>query len=188
MIDLEGLGITRDEILDRVVAKITQIVMAETIEEEDGAAFDTESDLAKTLQGHVQTKVDEKVAELAEKFVLPDVGTLIENFTLQATNQWGEKTGKKTTFIEYLVQRADAYIREPVNYEGKPKGTDSFSWTQKGTRIEFMIHRHLAGHIETAMTFALAEANKSIAKGIEDAIKTQLAQILSGIKVAATVK
>lgn len=191
MIDLEALGITKEELQRRVVERITLLVMTKemTREDEDGEpySFAGDSNIAETLNAHVKEEIDRKVTELADKFVVPQVGTLIENFTLQKTNDWGEKRGESITFIEYLVQRADAYLREPVSYEGKPKGTDGYSWKQSGTRVEYMIDKHLNYHISQAMSAALNNVNSSIAKGLEEGVKVKLAELLARLKVTAKV-
>jgi hypothetical protein len=184
-LDLDALGITREEVIDRVVTKITEIVMAQEVVEE-GARYMADSDLAETLQTHVKNQIDAKVAELAEKFVLPDVGTLIENFTLQRTNDWGEKTGAKTTFVEYLVQRADAYIKEPVDFDGKVPDRNSYSKATQ-TRIAYMIEKHLHYHIGRAMESALQNANSAIAEGLLATVKLKLQEAMAGLSVAVKV-
>ena len=185
-LDLDVLGITRDDLIQRVVDKITETVMSQEMRE-DGASYFANSDLAETLQSHVKEQVDTKVAELAEKFVLPDVGTLIENFTLQKTNEWGEKVGAKVSFIEYLVQRADAYIKEPVDYDGKVIERGGYGKATQ-TRIAHMIDKHLHYSISQAMTKALADVTGNIAKGLEETVKIKLAEATASLKVSTTIK
>jgi len=108
----------------------------------------------------------------------------IENLTLQETNKWGEKTGTPVTFIEYLVKRADAYLIEPVNYDGKSKeevGGYSFSGAQ--SRITHMVHKHLHYSIETAMKNALSQVNAALSGGIQATVKTKIDEIVSSIKI-----
>ncbi len=75
-------------------------------------------------------------------------------------------------------------MTEKVDSSGKTKeesGSYSFSGTQ--TRVAHMIHRHLHFNIETAMKEALATANGSIVKGLEETVKLKLAEIAKALKV-----
>ena len=42
-------------------------------------------------------------------------------------------------------------MQEEVDYNGKPKGTDSFSWRPRSTRVAYMVDEHLHYSIERAM-------------------------------------
>src|SRR5690606_18153600 len=131
--------------------------------------FERESDFKRSLDSLVKERIDAKINELAERFILPDVATYIENLTLQETNKWGEKTGEPLTFIEYLTKRAEAYMQEQVNYEGKSKEeAGSYSWHGKQTRIAYLIHQHLHHSIERAMKDAMKIATSQIAQGIQE--------------------
>ena len=183
---LQALGITPAELIDRIVAKATEELLSnEAYDEEGDPVGRGATDLARRIEKNVQAHVDAKIQALADEHVLPNVSTYIEGLTLQETNRWGERTGEKLTFIEYLVQRADAYMREEVNYEGKAKSeANGYSWSKSTTRVAFMVNKHLHYSIEKAMTQALSHANSSIAKGLEEAVKVALTNATAGLKVA----
>jgi hypothetical protein len=187
-ITLESLGFTQEELQERVIERLCQQVLQSTGYDEDGEEYSTDSKLAKTLERRVKEHVDLTINAMGEKHVLPNVGTYIENLTLQATNKWGERTGAKVTFIEYLTQRAEAYMAEEVNFEGKPKGSDSYNWKGTQTRLTHMIHQHLHYSIETAMKNALQIANSAIAEGIEKTVKLKLAEISGSLKTTVAIK
>jgi hypothetical protein len=188
-IDLQAFGITNEELVNRIVDKISKDMMTSISFDEDDGEYRSKSDIAKKLDALIKQTVDEKVASLAEKHVLPNVNTYIENLTLQATNKWGEKTGQKMTFIEYLTKQAENYLVEPVNYEGKSKEEcGSYSFTKSQTRITHMIDKHLHYSIETAMKNALASANSAITEGITETVKIKLTEIVSKIKTEVKIR
>src|SRR5688572_27706149 len=128
-IDLESLGITKEELQTRIVDRCVERIFEVTGYDEDGDEFVQSSPMARRLEDAIKTAIDNKVAGLAEKHVLPLTETFIENLTLQETNRWGEKTGQKATFIEYLIGRAENYLREEVDFQGKTKAeSGSYSW------------------------------------------------------------
>lgn len=189
---LEVIGLTQEELRERVVARIvTDLLTVEATDSEDGRAYSYTDDsaFAAELQHLVKQRIDDTVASLAEQRVLPDVGTLIENFTLQATNAWGEKTGEKITFTEYLVKRADAWVSERVDSSGKSKeeSRDSY-WKGSQTRIAHMIHEHLQYHIAQAINGALRNVTSSIAKSLEETVKIKLAEAVAGLQVKTDIR
>ena len=156
---------------------------------EDGETASRDSSFKRKLDAEIKKGIDAAVTALADKHILPHAATMIENITLQETNKWGEKTGQNMTFVEYLVQRAEAYMTEGVNYEGKSKDeARGYSWTGTQTRITHMVHEHLHYSIETAMKQSLKDANSSICKGIEEAVKIKLAEALQGLKTTVQTK
>lgn len=184
--DLKDIGITEEELQNRVVERICSQMLEGVSFDEDGDEHYRESRFAKKLQAAVNKQIDDTVTALAEKHVFPNVTKYVEELTLQETNKWGEKTGKPITFIEYLTQRADAFMREEVNHNGKTRNEDSYSWRARSTRIAYMVHEHLQYSIDAAMKKAMAEANSSIAKGLEGAVKLALEQATQKLKVAVS--
>lgn len=188
-ITLESLGLTQEALADRVVAKIAEGMMTGVHYTEDGDEYFDDSAFMRTLNQKVQVMLDAKVNEIGEKYVLPKVTAMVENLVLQETNRWGEKTGQPVTFIEYMVGRAEAYMTEKVNYEGKGKnevGGYSFSPTQ--TRITHLVEKHLHYSIDTAMKAALNDATTNIAKGINETVRLKLNEAIAGFKVTTAVK
>lgn len=182
-ISLESLGITKADLENRIVKKAVEDLLTGVDFDEDGDEWRTRSPIAKKIDALVKQRIDETITKLADTHILPNVASFVENLTLKATNRWGESTGTKLTFIEYLTQQADAYMREEVNYEGKPKGTDSYSWTGRTTRVAFMVDKHLHYSIEKAMQNALATANASIVGGLKGAVDKALAEVTQKLKV-----
>lgn len=189
-IDLKALGFTQEELQDRVVESIVGQLMTDRVYDPDSDhEYPRHSQFREELKKRVKQRIDEKIDELAQKFVLPNVAEYIENLTLQETNRWGEKTGEPVTFIEYLVGRAQAYMQEMVNYEGKSKEeAGPYSWNGKQTRITHLINSHLHYSIETAMKDAMKVATGEIAKGIHETAKIKLNEIAAGLKTTVTVK
>lgn len=187
-ITLESLGFTKQDLQERVVERMCELVLAGKSYDEDGNEEYDDSQFKKKLEERLRAHVTTTINAIAEAHVLPNVTQYIENLVLQTTNKWGEKKGEPVSFIEYLVQRAEAYIQEEVNYQGKGKSESDYNWSKNTTRIAYMINAHLQYNIETAMKKALATANASIAGGIEKAIQVQLEQIVNSVKVGVQVK
>jgi hypothetical protein len=181
-LDLEALGFTQDELRERVIDRLCDRLM-ETGDFED-------SEFAGKLNRTIQKRIDHAINKLAEKHVLPNVTEYIEKLTLQATNRWGESHGAPVSFIEYLVQRADAYLREEVDYEGfaKDEKRDAYNWRKAQTRVMHLVHQHLHYSVSNAMQTALQAANSSIVGGIHEAVKLKLEAFAASLKVAVETK
>lgn len=184
-INIESLGFTKEELFDRVVSKVTETLLAEYCTDEEGGEHARRSAFQNKLQAAVLKRVDEAIIALGKKHVLPNAVKMLEGIVLQKTNAWGEKEGPEQTFVEYLISRADAYMRENVDYEGKPLTTDGsrYGSSKAQTRVVHLIDKHLHFRIETAMKSAMAAANASLVKGLEETVKIKLGEIAEKLKM-----
>lgn len=180
---LEALGLDEDKLQQMVVDRLCDKLLHGWCIDEDGNAMETDSGIYRKLTAAVQTIIDESVKRLADKHVLPKMGEHIDGMILQETNRWGETKGAPLTVTEYLLSRAEAYMTEQVNYDGKPKGSDGYSWSAKGTRLEHMIHQHMQYQIEHPIKEALLAANGTLAKAIQEAVAIKLNEIVKALKV-----
>ncbi len=183
-ISLETLGITKDEIEDRVVETVARALLSSVACDEDGDEVRIPSGLKRKLDAKIEDAVDKAIDTLAKARVEPMLAGHVEALVLQQTNQWGEKVGKPVTFVEYLVGRAEAWMTEKVDHNGKTKAeSGGYSWSGNTTRVAFLIDSHLQFQISSAMKRALADANTTFAKGLNDAVKVALGQVVQSIKV-----
>jgi len=184
-LDLKELGLTQEELQERVVERICDTLLDGTGTDDYGEEHADLSPWRERLDGLVRQRIDAKVEEMACREVLPRVGEMIEGLVLHRTNEWGEKKGGHLTFIEYLVQRAEAYLREPVTRDGKRP--DSYSGATQ-ERIAHMVDQHLHDAIEKAMKEAVRTANDAIVAGLAETVKMKLEEIAKGLRVAVEVK
>lgn len=193
-INLKDLGLNQEQLQEMVVNRISEQVLNSTglyySEDEDREIeVPEESSFAKKLNKEVRTRIDEAIQRLAEKHIFPQVAAYVENLTLQETNKWGEATGQKITFVEYLTQRAEGYLREKVDYDGKSKKErDGYSWSGTQTRITHLVNKHLHYTIEQAMKDAVRNANTVIAEGLVETTKIKLEEIARTLRVSIKTK
>lgn len=181
---LEALGLDQDKLAEKLVDRLAQNMLTSIGYDENGDDWFGTSPFASKLNNMVKARLDQVVNDLADKHVLPRVGAMVEGLVLQQTNSWGEKVGKPITFIEYLTQRAEAYMQEEVSFDGKTKAeSGSYSWAKRSTRVAYMIDKHLHYSIESAMKAALANVNNSVAAGLEEATKTAIREVTSKLTV-----
>lgn len=179
---LEDLGMTKEELQERVVQKLAD----DFVFTGDGEESPIYLKLEKLMRDNIAQQLDAAVAKLADKYVMPNIIAHLEQLTLQQTTQWGERKGEKLTFIEYLTKAAQNYMAEKVDFKGKAKSDGEYNWSGTQTRITYLVHQHLHYSIETAMKAALQDANSQIAKGIAEACKIKLAEITAKLKVGVS--
>lgn len=187
---IEALGITREEAAERVIQKLADQMLYDEEYDEDGNAFRGHSSFVTEVNKAIKERINAEVAKLGDTEIGPRIAGLIDGVVLQETNAWGEKAGKPVTFREYLVQRAEAYMTEQVNYEGKSKAEsrDTYSFSAKTTRVAYMVDKHLHYQIHSAIEAALKNANSTIAKGLHEATRIALNEVLAGLKVEVKTK
>lgn len=167
--DLQRLGLSVEDIATRVVDRL--------VEQFTDESTTTGIDFVPRVEKAIKAKIDERIEAALQAHVLPKITAMVDDLCLQETNKWGEAKKEPVTFVEYLVGRVDAYIREPVNYAGKAEREDRYNWTANTTRIAYMIHEHLQYNVSQAMKQALGDANASVRKGLEEAVKIALSNI-----------
>ena len=186
--NLEELGLTKEEAQERVINHICDRLLLVVGFDDEGEeyGFNRPSTLAQKLDAKIKQRIDEGVAALAEKHILPNAVAYLEKLTLQSTNKWGEVKGQKLTFIEYLTERAEAYLTEVVSFQGKTKEEDGYNFKGAQTRLTYIVNQHLQYSIETAMKKAVVEANKGLGDALAETAKIQLESIAKKLKVNVT--
>lgn len=189
-IDIKDLGITEEELIERVVARIAASLLHGVAgHDEDGEPYMRSSEFSDRLQERVKERIDEAIDNVAAKHVLPNMESYIEGFCIQATNEWGEKRGEEVTFVQYLTQRAEAWLGEPVDGYGKTREeARSSMWSKSTNRITYLVDRHLKYHIEKAMKDAYETASSGIVEGLKETIEYELDKLKEGMTVALTEK
>lgn len=180
----EALGITPDQIADKVARKIADNLMVRKsiFADEDGEPAEREmsTEFGNRISAAVSVVVEEGVRAAAEKIVGE---RLVENLTalrFPQTNSYGEPKRESLTLLEFVAQRVDTYLVERVDSQGR---TGSSAYGDKSqTRVVWLIDQHLSYTIKTHMEAALADANSRIAGGILDATKVALGDVLSRLK------
>lgn len=177
-ITIESLGLTKEEIQERVIEQCCDSILR------GGRDLDG---MQEGLRLEVESRIEEAITGLGEQHIMPGITKYLEEMRFSETNRYGEKKeGTDKTLLEYLTERADAFITEPVSSQGKTKKEDSYNWSANQTRIAHMIHQHLQYSISTAVKKALADFNNEVAKGLADTVKIQLAKTLKNLKVGVT--
>ena len=180
-ITLQDIGLSQEEMANRVIDAIAD-------------RFIDDRDFGKLIHAKVDKaiveQIDAAVAQLSSETIAPRITEMVEGHCLQETNKWGEATGQKLTFTEYLIDRAERFLTEQVDHNGQSKieSGDSYGWKPYAGRVATMIDNHLQYSISTAMKKALESTNSKIAEGIAVTVKTQLEEILKGLRVGVSVR
>lgn len=190
-LDLAELGITQEELTERVVQRIADSVMRTGSVDDDDHYHGRHSEFAKELQKQSRERIATAVTEIADRTVLPHVSQIIEGLILEETNKWGEKTGRPMTFVEYLTKRAEDYLSEKVDSNGRSKAECGSYHSFGGgieTRLIHEVHGHIHQYIDQAMKAVIAEGNKMLVGGLEETCKAKLAEIAKALKVTVQTK
>lgn len=188
----EQIGLDQTELQERIIESIAERMLNKyvTYSDEDGDVSDIENTkMRRKLDRAIMERIDAEVERVANAYLEPITADVINNYTLQQTNQWGEAKGDPMTFTEYLADRAAKYMEEPVDFNGRTKKESlSSSFRASSTRMVYAIEKHLHYHIQEAMKKAIGESQKTLNSAILDTVKASLAEVSSKIKTTVTVK
>jgi hypothetical protein len=179
--DLKELGLTKKKAQELVIDRIVDSLMHRKSYDDDDFEYQGESDFAKGLKKLVREQITKQVESIGKKHVLPGVKKMVDDAVMQETNTWGEKVGKAATFKEYLVEKAEAWLAEVVDFRGNPKTACDSYWRGNSTRVMYLIDSHMQYQIESAMKEALKKFDKSVGKGLTAAIHSQFAKMATAV-------
>lgn len=183
-ITLESLGLSREEITERLIDQLADQFTSKYSVDEDGEdVFSGASDFSKELRRNVKERIDKILDDIAERVLMPQIQQRIEDLVINNTNAYGEKVGESRTLTEYLVERCNAFLTEKVDSNGR---TDSASWGNKQPRIMYLVADHLRYAIEQTIKELTKDANQILGKSIEQTVKEKLAEMTKSIRVGVT--
>ena len=179
----EQLGITPEDIADRAASKIAATMLAKVVpdfDDETGDEIETEQPTAfqEMIRKRVVRKIEQAVDTVAEQAVGADLAARLDAMTFPQTNRYGEPKADPLTLREVIVRRADTFLVELVDHEGRSRD----GYGTKQTRVTWLIDKHLQYTIDNALTGALKNANEQIVEGIAATVKIRLADIATKLK------
>lgn len=186
---LESLGINPETLGDRIVDQAVEALLRSTgFDPDTEEETRYESRFKRAIEERIQKAVDEKIGVLAAVHLIPKVSEMIENANLRRTNNYGEAKGEPRTFVEYIAERADAYMSEDVNLQGQSKAesNDSYQWRSCGPRMTVMMRNYIRDTLEAHAKKALIDVNSVIAKNIEKAARDAIASAAAALKVSVS--
>ena len=184
---LEALGISPEALGDRIVDQAVEVLL-NTCGFDPDTEQETryESRFKKAIEARIQKAVDEKIAALAAVHLIPRVGEMIEKADMRQTNRYGEPQTPPMTFKEYIAARAESYMAEDVDSQGKNKAEGDYRWRASGPRLTVLMRMYIKDTMEKAAKEAVTDVNKVIAKNIEKAAKDAIASAAGALKVTVS--
>jgi hypothetical protein len=162
---LESLGITREEVLEKVTAKIAASCRSDRSFEER-VSEEVYSRIEKLVTGSIRKTID--------KHVTTDLLAGVEGLVLRKTNTYGEPTGETLTFREYISQQAENYLLEKVDRDGKISSYGDRSQT----RGAYIISEAIADNLRKILSEAMMNAQTVLAKSVTETVKLQMEEIV----------
>jgi hypothetical protein len=186
---LKALGVSPDELAERIVDQAVETLLSFTGYNEDGEKTGSyASRFRKEIEARVQASVDAKITALAAEHIVPKVGEMIESANMRRTNQYGEPVSAPMTFKEYIAHRAEVYMSEPVNYNGKSKNeeSDSYNFRVEGPRLTVLMRMYIRETLEKHAKAAVTDVNQVIAKSIQKSAVDAIAAASAALKVSVS--
>ena len=176
--DLKALGITKEDLIDRIVTNAVKKVFDE---QAFGDRIDTD------MKRRVDQAVERIATNIIDKHVAAAIGSdfkkVVSEMVFQKTNQWGEPKGEGMSLKEMTIARMDAWLNEGLDYNGRPKSGSDYSWKASTTRLGKAIDDYFHYHMDTAMKAILSEANNKHVDGIKTVVGIKLDEIKKTLKV-----
>lgn len=158
-ITLEALGITKEEIIDRVVTGLM-----------DEIREDVMTDMEKQIVSKVMTEAQSKINSAVYEAVKTTCGNALD-IKFQPLDKWGDKAGKPTTVREMFYDKAKEWWNQGVDAQGKPCS----QYSVKSTMAQWHAEQAVKGVISTTLN----EEMGTIIKNAQTQVKTNIAQAIA---------
>lgn len=186
MLTLEQLGITNEDLIERVVERLVDNFLGDG--ETDEFGYQRTESITKSVKTIIEERVSTSVKKVCEEHVIPKVEEMIKGLVIQETNAYGEKRGKQQSFVEFAVARAEAYLQQNVNYNGEGQTEkDSYGWKPDATRLVFLVKKQISADIEKAVKESLTNCTKQIAESLAEVTKIKLKEAAQKLRMDVSV-
>ncbi len=183
----EDFGLSQEQMIDRLIETMADRLLGE---DEDYEPEEESYGLRKTvmdkLDAKIKERIDEQVTKIAEKHVFGAVGQMLENLVFPQTNKFGEAKKEPLTLREYLAKRAEGYMAEEVDRNGKTKSQDSYSWRPDSSRLMYAVNENLQYVMNIEVEKAAKSVHGAFAKSVQDAVTRAIRDLR--VSVSASVK
>jgi hypothetical protein len=127
---LTALGITREDVLDKAINYLVELPSDyRRVSEEDWISSPLYKSLDIRIDNEVNSmlkKMSVSINERLEKMMQEKIDETF-NLPFQRTDCWGDPIGKKTSIREIIKERADSYLSEKVDNDGKNSDYGKFT-------------------------------------------------------------
>lgn len=189
MIDFEALGLTKDEVQERLIETLADRMLKAKGWDDDGDEISLPSSLKTQLEALITKRMDLAVQSAFDRVVPSTIDQFVAEYKIQQTNQYGEKQGPALSFVEFITQRVTGYLAEPIDHSGvsereaKAKGNSWYGERNgKQNRVTYMINERLATAINQGIEAAFKDTKSLLAGGIEKAVLAHLQQFGETLK------
>jgi len=183
MFTLEALGISNEDLIERVVDKLVDEFLG-TDDSDEFSQRRIES-IDNSVRKLIQERVDVGIQKVLETHIIPSIETRISELVIQETNEYGEKKGKKAmTFTEFAVQKAQDFLEENVDYDGKPKCQKGhYHWIADSTRLIHLVKKQISTDIEAAVMKSLTDATSAVANSLMEVTRLKLNEAAKKLRI-----
>lgn len=186
--DLQALGLSVEEIQQRVIDGIVEQICTDKMEDENGDLVYVTSHFKQRITDVVLKRVDEQIERIVSPILEPQVDHWLESVRIQQTNTYGQPKTEPETLLEYSIRSLNEYCYTGVDWQGRTaeqrRKAGSSNWSERSetNRITFMIDQKLSKFMEEQMKDALKSANEAITGGLAAAVKFELQKLTAKIK------
>lgn len=184
-IDYADLGITKEELQDRIVQRIADNTLNSMFVDDEGNVHErADSKFKQKASDMIASAIDAGVRQMIDKYVASNLSGTLLNLSFQKTNNYGEKKGEPQTLMEFIADSINTYLKEQVDKDGKSKPHDSYGWKPEGTRAYWLVNKSIRDNMHEAINTTLKDSNTTIADAISEAVKMNVQAFTKQFKVS----
>jgi hypothetical protein len=166
----EDIGLSQDEVQSRVVEAIADQIVTTASCDDEGNVHKRRASFVTRMENTVESVIRQR----AEKLIDSQLEAVIDKILssgFQPVDSYGEPKGEKTTLRDMIKKKAEAFLSERVDKNGKT--ADRYA-DPVGTRLDVAMQKHVDGvctatvqnELKTAVEAAKGKIGTMVAKVI----------------------
>lgn len=172
---LEQIGLTQEELQQRVIEAIASQLLEENLEDEDGDTYSRKTSLHTKLREAIIARVDEKVGLLATMTTASQLPQYLNDLVFTRTNGYGEAKEPGEKLRAHIDRLVGEYLSVQVTSDGN---TARYRDDKTTSRLEWILGKHVRGLVKEAIDTYLKHAGDIIAGDLREAVTSAIAKLV----------
>lgn len=181
----EDFGLTQEQMLERLIDTMADRLFGEAIDrdlDDEEYQVSNRQQVITALNTRIKEEIDKQVNAIFDQHILGKIDELLTKLVIPQTNKYGEPKREPLTLIEYITEKSEAWLEEPVNWKGKSKKEEAYSWSKDTTRLMYAVNKNLEDVLNRVVNDGAKEVQGAFAEQVKNAVADAVTRLTLSVK------
>lgn len=179
MIPFEALGISRDELINKIVDAAVEDLLSSVSTDDEGNSYKMSSRLREDFNTELTKRISSTVSGLVDSLVTPEY---IRTTTFPRYSKYGEKKGDPLTFKEFVEQCVNKILDSRIDDSGKILEPGSYGYDRGKHFMSGLVEKTIERELREAIQKGLINIQQEVTNALKAAATEIITKITASIK------